>query len=346
MPPGVARWRESVPSGDRSSQGRQPGTQDPGSHRHPLPARPWLDLPASLPRHGAQPRGSAVWRLRVRAAPAFHGEKRLPDSAAPDWCPHSPLRLQQAGTAGEWPVQRGGSQRRAQAPGAGHPPYPEPGAGVCRRAPGGNDLRRHRRTRPRNSRPARSQRRESGPDHRRNPGAGTRCPYQRVQGPRTQVSGQRGGAHHRLWRPPCRPYRDAQTHRVGVALPADSGARPAPVTGQDRLPGARLCRQQLQPVCPRGGGTQAPRRHRAGAGALPRLWLCQHLLGQDRWGWQGCRALRPPLSGVVWRWRGPPRGVWLPLSCQDLPRLRGWERHRRPPLPELRSAAGGSGRQA
>jgi DNA repair protein RadD len=45
-------------------------------------------------------------------------------------------------------------------------------------------------------------------------------------------------------------------------------------------------------------GAQAPRRHRAGAGALPRLRLCQHLLGQDRRGWQGDRALRPPLSGL------------------------------------------------
>jgi DNA repair protein RadD len=45
-------------------------------------------------------------------------------------------------------------------------------------------------------------------------------------------------------------------------------------------------------------GSPAPRRHRAGAGALPRLRLCQHLLGQDRRGWQGDRALRPPLSGL------------------------------------------------
>ena len=46
-------------------------------------------------------------------------------------------------------------------------------------------------------------------------------------------------------------------------------------------------------------GTQAPRRHRAGSGALPRLRLCQHFLGQDRRGWQGGRTLRPPLSGTV-----------------------------------------------
>jgi DNA repair protein RadD len=69
------------------------------AHRHPLSAGAGLDLPAPLPRHGQEPRRAAVWRLRVRTAPALHGEKRLPDPAAPGGRPHRPLRLQQAGAA-------------------------------------------------------------------------------------------------------------------------------------------------------------------------------------------------------------------------------------------------------
>ena len=134
------------------------------------------------------------------------------------------------------------------------------------RTTGGVMIRRHRRACPRNSRPAGRQRPAGRPHHRRNPGAGARRPHQRLQGARAQVSGQRGGAHHRL-RCPHVIHRDAQTHRIGVALPADR-AGPAPRRAR-RIVWCSTTPATTSTCSPPKWGAQTPRRYRAGAGALP-----------------------------------------------------------------------------
>ena len=220
------------------------------------------------------------------SCPALHGQNGYLTPPAHGRCPHSPLPTSASWRPGERSVQRGGSQRRAQTPAAGHPHILNQVLGMSRSARG-DDLAATAEARPEIQAFGKKPRRR--PRHRRD-AAGARCPDPCLQGA--------GNRFWSTWR--CSPPGfDAPTSiLIAMLRPTESVSLSA-----DRGRGLRLS-PGVRPIAwysTHAGnnfnlfapevGAQTPRRAQSCTGALPRLLrLCQHLLGQDRRGGQGGRA--------------------------------------------------------